>query len=756
MGPEVGAGSDEMDGNRLAYAFDADRSGLRGDPMELLGGKGCGLAEMTAVGLPVPPGFTMTTAACRAFLATGWTPAFDRVVEAELEALEATTGKALGSPTSPLLVSVRSGARVSMPGMMDTVLNVGMAPEVEDALAALTGDPVFAADTHRRALLGFAEIVLGAPREILANAAATATPDQVRSTLRADGFEVPTDPVAQVKDAIRVVFESWTAPRAIRYRQIEGIDDSIGTAATVQAMVFGNLGDRSGTGVAFSRNPTTGAAGLMGDFLVNAQGEDVVAGTSMTEPLEAMAGRWPELAGQLTDIADSLEQTNRDMVDIEFTVEQGRLWMLQARRGKRSPIAAFRVAIDMADDPDFPLDRAEAVERCRRYLDDPPTLAPDADAVNLPIAATGLAASPGQGSGVLALDPDRAVELADQGLDVVLARRETSPSDVHGMAVAKGLFTTLGGLVSHAALVAREWGIPAVVGASEATVDDGGVDTPGGRIEAGAMVTVDGDSGRLLIGRSTATGAEAPEVSTIRTWAADLGHDLDQASGQPVPADADADADSDPSAPGAAPGADDETAAFLTLHALRIKGMATVETITALAGLDAEVARRSLDALVDAGNATFMEPRSMWLLSAEGRETHGPAMAEMAAGLDLTDLPYARFLSLNGDFKLLCTDWQLRDGEPNDHQDVAYDAGIVARLGSFDDQARPVVADIGRAIPWMAGYEARLAAARSRFEAGDQKGLTGVMCDSYHDVWMELHEDLILTQGIDRAQEGSF
>ncbi|MEL6982737.1 MAG: hypothetical protein AAFO29_09975, partial [Actinomycetota bacterium] len=230
-------------------------------------------------------------------------------------------------------------------------------------------------------------------------------------------------------------------------------------------------------------------------------------------------------------------------------------------------------------------------------------------------------------------------------------------------------------------------------------------------------------------------------------WAADLGHDAAPAAGA-----------STDHAPAAEPtaSAGDEAAGFLTLHALRIKGMATVETITALAGIEADTARRHLDALVEQGAATFMEPRSMWVLSAEGREAHGPVLADAVAGLDLAGLPYERFLALNGDFKLLCTDWQLKDGEPNDHQDPAYDAAIVARLGEFDDQAKPVVASIGQAIPWMAGYGARLQAARSRFEGGDQKGLTGVMCDSYHDVWMELHEDLILSQGIDRAQEGSF
>ena len=731
-----------MSSSRLVYSFDDDGFDLAGDDAAVLGGKGAGLAVMTAAGLPVPPGFTLTTGACRSFLTEGWLGELDEAIESELAALEAKLGKRLGSPSSPLLVSVRSGAAISMPGMMDTVLNVGMTAEVEAGLAQLTDDPDFAADTHRRALLGYAEIVLGTPREILATAAALDRPAEVAAALRAEGYDVPTEPLTQVKEAVRVVFESWTAPRATRYREVEGIDPTLGTAATIQSMVFGNLGDRSGTGVAFTRNPTTGERGLMGDFLLRAQGEDVVAGGRVTEPLESLADRWPHIYAELERIAALLETHYRDMVDIEFTVEQDRLWLLQARRGKRSPIAAFRVAIDMAEDPAFPVDRAEAVDRCRRYFDDPPTVTVRADADELPVMATGLAASPGRGSGVLVLDPDRAVELSDQGFDVVLARRETSPADVHGMAVAKGLFTTLGGLVSHAALVAREWGIPAVVGASEAEVVDGAVVAPAGRIEAGTVVTVDGDEGRLLLGRSATAGTEAPEVTTVRGWAADHGEPAPTAtSGAPL-------------APSGEPPRDDNLA-FRALHALRIKGMVDAAGVAALAGVDAVAIRPHLDELVAEGAAKFLEPREMWLLTADGRETHGPALAEALASADVAAIPYERFLALNDDFKRLCTDWQLRDGEPNDHSDPDYDAAIVTRLGDLDDAAQPVIAAIGAAVPWMGGYGRRLVAARRRVEGGDPKALTGVLCDSYHDIWMELHEDLILTQGIDRAEEGS-
>ncbi|MEM7276435.1 MAG: PEP/pyruvate-binding domain-containing protein, partial [Actinomycetota bacterium] len=423
-----------MDSEALAYPFGADHGFDRTELRALLGGKGAGLVAMTAAGLPVPPGFTLTTAACRRFLTDGWSPAFDSAIADGLSELEATAGKFLGSTSTPLLVSVRSGAETSMPGMMDTVLNVGMNASVEQALAAAAGSAAFAADTHRRALVGFAELVLGAPQALTRSAAGAGpdgvppAPTELAAALAEAGYPVPEDPRAQVLAAVRAVFESWTGPRATRYREIEGIDASLGTAVTVQAMVFGNLGDRSGTGVAFSRNPTTGEAGLVGDFLVNAQGEDVVAGEAVTSSLAEMAARWPSLFAELDGVAATLEQHHRDMVDIEFTVEEGKLWLLQTRVGKRSPLAAFRVAIELAEDPAFDVDRAEAVERCRRYLDDPPTVAAsqstDGESTagdGTEVVATGLAASPGLASGVLCFDPDRAVELAEAGRDVILA-----------------------------------------------------------------------------------------------------------------------------------------------------------------------------------------------------------------------------------------------------------------------------------------------------------------------------------------------
>ncbi len=749
----------------LAYPFTAAHSRSAEELTALLGGKGASLAAMTAAGFPVPPGFTITTEACRAFLADGWTDGLEQAIRSGIEELQVASGKELGSSTSPLLVSVRSGAEISMPGMMDTALNVGMNPDVERALADLSQNPQFARDTHVRALLGFAEIVLQAPADLVARLKAdpAAGPAQIRSDLAEIGLVIPADPMTQITDAVRAVFESWRSPRAVSYRDVEGIDGSLGTAVTVQCMVFGNLGERSGTGVAFTRNPTSGNAGLMGDFLADAQGEDVVAGSTVTLSLDEMASRWPGLYADLERIADLLEQRYQDMVDLEFTVEDGSLWMLQARRGKRSPIAAFRIAIDLADDDRFAVDRAEAVARCRRYFEDPPLAAASTDDDDHPTIAAGLAASPGIASGRLCLDPDRAVELRDQGVDVILARRETSPADVHGMAAAKGLFTTLGGQVSHAALVAREWGLPAVVGASEAEIVDGAVVGPGGRVPEGEIVTVDGVGGRLLRGHLTVDGTVAPEVAVVTAWAAEIeqsstGHDAEDSR--------DTSAVGDPAATmtaGAGVSADGGEAAagtgvdlgFHAFHALRIKGMVTATSVAAICGCAEDRVVPVLDELTAVGHATFMEPRGMWLITAEGRVAHQPILAAMVDGVETDDLPYREFLALNDEFKQLCTDWQLRDGEPNDHQDEAYDGVVVERLCDLDDRAQPILARIAMVVAWTKTYGPRLADARRRLLGGDQKALTGVMCDSYHDVWMELHEDLILTQGIDRAEEGS-
>lgn len=482
-----------MAGDPLVHGLDDDLgSRPAGELHPLLGAKGATLVALRAMGLPVPPGFTLTTEACRRHRAAGWDDELDRALATGVAGLEAATGRRLGDPARPLLVSVRGGAPVSMPGMLDTVLDVGLTDDVAAALA--DADPAFAADTRARARRSWAAGVGGEP---------------------------PASATEQLRGAVAAVFASWDAERARRYRQVEGIDDGWGTAVTVQAMVFGNRSARSGTGVAFTRDPSTGAPGLMGDFLPAAQGDDVVSGGRVTPPLRELAERWPPVWAELAAVAARLERHFADLVDIEFTVEDGRLWVLQARPAKRSPRAALRVAVDLAEDPEVPLDRAGAVERCRHLLDADRWGAVAAGGEPPVPVVEGLGAAPGRAVGVLCVDLDRAEQLAVEGVDVVLARRETSPSDVPALAGAAGLVTALGGLVSHAAVVARDWGLPAVVGAAELRLLPGGIEGPGGFVAEGEVVTVDGDAGRLLRGAHPGDASgPPPELDILRRWAA--------------------------------------------------------------------------------------------------------------------------------------------------------------------------------------------------------------------------------------------
>ena len=521
------------------YSFtDGDRIDPA-DRVAVLGSKGASLARMTAMGLPVPPGFTLTTAVCNRVGREGWFPELDDAIGQGLAELEQVSRRALGSDTTPLLLSVRSGAPVSMPGMMDTVLNLGMTDGVAVALSAATGDDRFGWDTERRFLQSYATIVLGVSNETMrtisseclgpddgralgADALAAAT-RRMRVVLSEHGVEISSDPQQQIGAALRAVFASWESDRARTYRSKEDISASLGTAATVQMMTFGNLGQRSGTGVVFTRDPSSGANGLVGDFLVGAQGEDVVAGTHTTLRVSELRSLWPDVADRLDDASVRLEQDFADLVDIEFTVEDGSLWLLQVRRGKRSPEAALRIAIDLAEDATFPLGRAGALDRVAAILADPPTrtnpdFTDDLDAV----LASGLAVSPGRAVGRLCTEIDEAIAAGARGEAVVLVRRETAPADIAGMAEACGLVTTLGGLVSHAALIARSWGLPAVVGAAEVTVLADGISVAGEHYPAGVVVTVDGDRGLLLLGSHPGDEIELDEVTVLRRWSREL------------------------------------------------------------------------------------------------------------------------------------------------------------------------------------------------------------------------------------------
>jgi pyruvate,orthophosphate dikinase len=505
---------------------------------DLLGGKGANLCEMTRIGLPVPPGFIVTTEACRRFRAVGDVPAglWDEV-DAALVRLEAGIGRRLGDPAAPLLLSVRSGAPFSMPGMMDTVLDLGATDATVPGLTALS-DAVFAWDSTRRFTELFGRIVLGVPAAtfdaILHDAIARAgvrderelTADQLadvvarqRAAVAAAGVAFPDDPHEQLRRAVVAVFRSWDGARARAYRRVEGIDDDLGTAVNIQMMVFGNLDDRSATGVAFTRDPATGEDVPYGDFLVGAQGEDVVAGTRHPEPLAHMGEVLPEQHAELLGHLDRLEHHYRDLCDIEFTVESGRLWMLQTRVGKRSAAAALRIATDMVGEG--LITRTEALvrvtpEQLEQLLH--PRFGADAPAS----LATGLAASPGAAVGRIVLTAEDAVAAAADGTAVVLVRVETSPEDLEGMVAARGILTSRGGLVSHAAVVARGFGIPAVCGAAALTIDErAGTVTVGGTVlRAGDVISIDGSTGAIVAGAvDLVVPDDDPNVAELLTWA---------------------------------------------------------------------------------------------------------------------------------------------------------------------------------------------------------------------------------------------
>ena len=717
---------------RYVYAFDESPGLPSSELSALLGGKGAGLAAMTAqLGLPVPPGFTITTAACRAFFAEGWPDGLDGELEAHLRRLEAAVGRRFGDPADPLLVSVRSGAPVSMPGMMDTILNLGLNDVTATGLAAASGDAAFAADCHARLRDMFSRIV---------------------------GVDVvPDDPWVQLRAAIEAVFRSWNGERARAYRAREAIPDDLGTAVTVQAMVFGNRGSDSATGVLFTRNPATGEPAIYGDVLFGAQGEDVVAGTHHTQPLAVLDERLPSVAAELRTIAAALERHYADLCDIEFTVEQGRLWILQVRVGKRSPQAALRMAIDMAEAADFPLSRPEAVERVARYLADPPTISTRRADRAEPLA-TGLPASPGVATGEIVTSPTAAVTVAEAGRSLILVRSETSPEDVPGMARAAGILTSRGGLASHAAVVARGWGIPAVVGAAAVQVGEDAVVIGGHTLAVGETITIDGGSGEIFAGAVAGTVAHAPETATLLRWADELGIAIRgraarETVGQGTEARvAGSPAGSDTAGVTEAPGSADDV-----IRALAIKGMATADALAPALDCSPEQVAPLLDGLLANGLAESVSgafrltdqgtARAGGLMVAD-RERWGSANAD--AALDT-------FVALDQRTKEIVTAWQLKEstGEPvlNDHADAAYDAAVLDRLAALHDDAAGWLGSLVPGLPRLAAYRDRLGEALRNARAGDGRYVASPRVDSYHGIWFELHEDLIRLAGRERAAE---
>jgi pyruvate,orthophosphate dikinase len=529
----------------LPYAFAFDHKHRR-PPMamkDLLGGKGANLAEMTSVlGLPVPPGFTISTDACRAYMEAGWPDGLSEEIQKHRQRLEKTMGKKLGDPDDPLLVSVRSGAAFSMPGMMDTVLNLGLNDRSVEGLAKQTSDQRFAYDSYRRFIAMYSRIVLGLPgepfeslfdaaKELADTGSDAAVPIELLRYLvrsyqqiveRETGRPFPQAPEEQLQGAIEAVFSSWNSPRAIAYRNREHISHDLGTAVNVQTMVFGNRDEKSGTGVGFTRDPSTGAQGAYGDFLVNAQGEDVVAGIRNTEPLSALKDRFPKIYKQLMDIFEGLEQHYRDMCDTEFTIEQGRLWMLQTRVGKRTGAAALRMAVEMTKDRRIKLSRTEAVQRVTAdHLDQ--VLHPQFATSDARVLAKGLGASPGAAVGRAYFTANAAAAAAERGEKVILVRSETSPEDVHGMIVSEGVLTSRGGLVSHAAVVARGWGKPAVVGAESVRITGRSFRVGETVVAEGETISIDGTSGEIVLGEVELSAPEPPEqFHTILTWADEI------------------------------------------------------------------------------------------------------------------------------------------------------------------------------------------------------------------------------------------
>ena len=529
---------------KYVYLFSEGNGSMR----ELLGGKGANLAEMTNLGMPVPQGFTITTEACTRYYEDGRQiyPDIQEQILDYLDKLEKMTGKHLGDPDSPLLVSVRSGARASMPGMMDTILNLGMNDVICDAVAKLTGNPRFARDSYRRFIQMFSDVVMELPKSTFEQFI-----DQVKEkrgvtqdneldendmleliNLFKDHYEknlgepFPQDPKKQLMEAVRAVFRSWDNPRANTYRRMNDIPYSWGTAVNVQSMVFGNMGDTPGSGVAFTRNPATGEKKLFGEFLMNAQGEDVVAGIRTPQPISTLADTMPDVYQQFVDISTRLEQHYKDMQDMEFTIENGKLYMLQTRNGKRTAQAALKVAVDLVDEGICT--KEEAVLKVEPQQLDAllhPTFKPEALKAATPIA-TGLPASPGAACGAVYFTAEEAVAAHKTGLKVVLVRQETSPEDIDGMVSAEGVMTARGGMTSHAAVVARGMGTCCVAGVTGVKVseEDKTITFANGTVlHEGDFISLDGSTGNVYVGKIETQEAELTgDFGRFMGWADEL------------------------------------------------------------------------------------------------------------------------------------------------------------------------------------------------------------------------------------------
>ncbi len=744
-----------------------------------IGGKAWGINRMRALNLPVPPAIVLTTQACRDYRASDGTlndALWAQIVE-QLKGLEEGTGRRFGGSQRPLLVSVRSGAPQSMPGMMDTVLNLGINSAVEAALTAETGDTRYSADTHRRFIEQYRKVVLGG---------------------RSD--PVPADPWAQLRAAIAAVFASWHSPRAQVYRRNRGLSDEGCTAVTIQAMVFGNLDERSGTGVLFSRNPITGEPPPWGEWLTRAQGEEVVSGHRTPKALDALREQMPDVHAQLLRATATLEADARDIEDIEFTVESGRLWLLQSRVAKRSPQAAVRAAVAFAEEGVISKEAAVhrlGVEQVRQL----PALQLAPQAANQLPLVLGEAACPGVVSGVVVTDPEEAEARARRGEAVILARATTSPDDLHGIIAARGLVTEQGGSTSHAAVVSRELGRPCVVGCGSNTVT----------ALAGQVVTLDGATGRVWSGNLAVEQIEEGALGDLRKlveWGMPLIPiqllKADEATADAVDLDTYGDDWRAALKPGSTvrgrvletdEGIHAAVAAHVSAAAVRHRLPAllaclqfasgepgtgqgeSAAPVTPAAGIS-ELAllrlvglkgRASVDILADslslssdlvvASYAPLRERRlctnasGIWRLTSAGHDRVALLLADERMHADQAAVVtlYEDFCVLNAELRQIMTAWQLKgDARPNDHRDADYDAGVLRRLADLHDRAGPLLQRLVQLSPRLAMYAVRLDRAAARVAASERGYVARIIADSYHTVWYELHEDLISLAGLTR------
>ncbi len=750
---------------------------------EEIGAKAWGVNRMRSLGLSVPPAIVATTYACRQYFANG--RVVDDVLWAEIvghmKALEGGTGRRLGSTRRPLLVSVRSGAAQSMPGMMDTVLNLGINAKVEAALIAESGDGRYADDTHQRFVELYRKVVLGEGSDLVS---------------------IPPDPWAQLRAAVAAVFNSWHSPRAKAYRRNRGMADDGGTAVMIQAMVFGNIDAHSGTGVLFSRNPMTGEPLPWGEWLSCAQGEDVVSGQFTPKPLEMLREQMPDVHGELMHATTTLETDARDIQDIEFTVESGRLWLLQTRVAKRSPQAAVRAAVAFAEEG--LISREEAVRRLDAdQIRQLPALRLAPQAAEVKPVAFGEPACPGVATGLVVTDPDEAEARSRAGEDVILARPTTSPEDLQGVIAALGVMTEQGGSTSHAAVVSRELGRPCVVGCGSNTVV----------ALAGQHVTLDGSSGRVWTGDLTLDHSEeaaSEDLHKLIEWGLPL-IPIRLLTADAVTSDSiDLDAYGDSWHAALRPG-------------ITVRGhvLETDEGIQAAmaSGVRTAVVRHRLPALLACLSALSRSAAQSGRLAVPSRPTDeipeftllrlaelkGRASADILAealempvnvaedyylrlcaqglcsesggGFSVTDkgrshlqehlsqerthadpaavvVFYEDFCVFNADLKQIMTAWQIRpDGTLNDHSESDYDRGVLQRLADLHLRVGPLLRRLSQLSPRLAAYESRLGRAAGRVAAGDRRYLARIIADSYHTVWFELHEELLSLAGLKREVE---